>query len=152
MSLILALGSNLEDKLSFLALARAKLNEHFVPIAESRIFKSEAVDYLNQPDFFNQVVEYKIPKIPPVEVMEIILKIELELGRTRKISKGPRTIDIDIIFWGLEKINETNLTVPHYAWCERSFVVLPLKDLPYYQTLKKSFIIPNEFNNSANPI
>lgn len=152
MSLIIALGSNLGDRSDNMSKARTKLSEHFDELAHSRIFESKAVDYLAQPDFFNQVIEYKIPLLSPSEVLKTILSIELKLGRTREISKGPRTIDIDIIFWGLESFKTDNLTIPHYAWHERSFVVLPLKDLPYFQTLKKSFIIPTEFENSANPI
>lgn len=151
MSLILALGSNLGNRENNLIAAKKELNNFFTFKAESRFFKSKAVDYLNQPDFFNQVLEYDIPECSPLTALEIILKIELDLGRTRDIDKGPRTIDIDILFWGLDNIQENNLTIPHYAWQERSFVVLPLADLPYYQTLQKSFIIPNKFNNSATP-
>jgi 2-amino-4-hydroxy-6-hydroxymethyldihydropteridine diphosphokinase len=81
-----------------------------------------------------------------------LLEIENQLGRVRKEKWGPRIIDIDIIFWGLHKIETKILTVPHPFWSQRSFVVEPLKELPFFQTLKKSFKIPNDFENNAKPI
>lgn len=152
MSLILALGSNLGDRENNLQLAKKNLCKEFEFVAESRIFESAAVDYLNQPDFYNQVLEFSIPNISPSDFLEKILNIELKLGRKRDIPKGPRIIDIDILFWGLESIQLDHLTIPHYAWHERSFVVLPMSDLPYYEIIQKSFIIPTKFKNSATPI
>lgn len=150
MSLIIATGSNLGDKEKNLNLAKTELSKHFKFIKESNIYSSPAVEYLNQPDFYNQVLEFEIPNdIEPTSVMELLLQIEKGLGRNREIPKGPRLIDIDIIFWSLLEINETNLIVPHPAWNERSFVVYPLKELPYFQTLKNYFKIPETFNNTA---
>lgn len=152
MALILALGSNLGDREKNLLFARNELNKILTIKAESRIFESAAVDFLDQPDFYNQVVEYELPDFFPEQLLENIMQIEKILGRERTIAKGPRLIDIDILFWGLEKINQDNLIVPHYAWQDRSFVVLPLQDLPYFKTIRKSFIIPSVFKNSAKPI
>lgn len=152
MKLIIATGSNLGDKKENLNTAKRELSKLFSFIAESKIFTSPAVDYLNQPDFYNQVLEFDLPKMNPGEVMRKILMIEESLGRNRTIPKGPRIIDIDIVFWGVEKIDLPHLTVPHPSWSERSFVVLPLMQLPYFQILKNHFIIPQSFNNTANPI
>jgi 2-amino-4-hydroxy-6-hydroxymethyldihydropteridine diphosphokinase len=152
MSLIIATGSNLNDRLLNLNLVKKKLSEHFDLIAQSEVFESKAVDYLDQPDFFNQMLEFKIPNLSPKEVLDKALSIEKEFGRIRNIDKGPRIIDIDIIFWGLETINDTNLKIPHPHWDKRSFVVLPLQQLPFFQTLKKCFKIPTEFEINAYPI
>ena len=152
MSLILATGSNLGDKGEHLELAKLELSKHFQFIEQSQVFTSKAVDYEDQPDFLNQVLEFQIPKLSPQETMRLILDIEKSLGRVRNIDKGPRTVDIDILFWGLEKINKSNLTIPHPRWQDRSFVVLPLQQLPFFQTIKKSFIIPSKFENSAYPV
>ncbi len=152
MSLILATGSNLGNREKNLERARKKLNEYFSFIAQSRIYESPAVDYENQPDFYNQLLEYKIPDLEPSKTMELILNIEKSLGRIRDKPKGPRLVDIDIIFWGTQTINIKNLKVPHPSWQARSFVALPLQELPYFQTLQKSFIIPMNFNNTAKPI
>lgn len=153
MSLIIATGSNIGDRIKNLNLALEELNKYFSLIKASDIFQSPAVDYLNQPDFLNQVIEFKLPNYSALEVLEIVLKIELKFGRTRLIDKGPRSIDIDIIFWDLERIDiEKKLHVPHPSWNERSFVVRPLMQLPFFQTLEKHFTIPNTFKVEAIPI
>jgi 2-amino-4-hydroxy-6-hydroxymethyldihydropteridine diphosphokinase len=150
MSLIIATGSNLGDKGNSLIQAKNILATHFKFISESNIYTSQAVDYINQPDFFNQVLEFEIPSnLSPDQSMELILKLEIELGRQRDIPKGPRTIDIDILFWNVETYSTKLVTIPHPRWSERSFVVLPLHELPFFQTIQKSFIIPTEFNNYA---
>ena len=152
MSLIIATGSNLGDSLKTLSTAKETLHSKFGLIAASRVYTSKAIEYENQPDFFNQVLEFNLPDLPPQEVLKYILLIEEEFGRTRKIPKGPRNLDLDILFWGLEKINEFNLVVPHPRWSERSFVVKPLSELPFFQTIEKCFTIPNNFEVDAYPI
>ena len=152
MSLIIATGSNIGDSLQFLEEAKQVLAKKFSLIAASRVYVSKAVDYENQPDFFNQVLEFRIPALSPHQVMQELLNIEKSLGRNRNIPKGPRTIDLDIIFWGLDTINGPALTIPHPRWNERSFVVKPLQELPFFQTIEKCFTIPRSFNVDASPI
>ncbi|MCM2350217.1 MAG: 2-amino-4-hydroxy-6-hydroxymethyldihydropteridine diphosphokinase [Bacteriovoracaceae bacterium] len=152
MSLIIATGSNIGHSLQILKDARQRLSESFELIAESRIYTSPAVEYENQPDFFNQVLEFKIPDLDPEQVMQKLLDLEQEFGRNRNIPKGPRTLDLDIIFWNLEKIDQDALTVPHPRWAERSFVVKPLKELPFFQTIEKCFTIPKSFIVDAFPV
>lgn len=152
MSLIIATGSNIGDSLQHLEEAKQILSQKFELIAASRVYVSKAVDYENQPDFFNQVLEFRIPALSPHQVMNELLAIEKSLGRNRNIPKGPRTIDLDIIFWGLDTINEPALTIPHPRWSERSFVVKPLQELPFFQTIEKCFTIPRSFNVDASPI
>jgi 2-amino-4-hydroxy-6-hydroxymethyldihydropteridine diphosphokinase len=132
--------------------AKARLASEFQLIAASRIYSSKAIEYENQPDFFNQVLEFRIPALSPVAVMEKLLEIEKEFGRNRNIPKGPRTLDLDIIFWSMEQINEPSLTVPHPRWLERSFVVKPFQELPFFQTVEKCFTIPKTFTVDAFPI
>lgn len=152
MSLILATGSNLLDRKENLENALKILKTKFKFIAASNIYTSEAIEYLDQPEFYNQVIEFEIPLFSPQEVLKIINTIEAQLGRKRDIPKGPRIIDIDIIFWNLDNINTDTLTVPHPAWEQRSFVSLPLQELPYCEKIKKKYIIPNSFSNSAFPL
>lgn len=152
MSLIIATGSNIGNKLEHLSQVKERLTKEYIFIAESEVFESEAVDYSDQPDFYNQVLEFQIPKKTPLEVLKMLLAIEKEFGRVRDIDKGPRTIDIDIIFWNTEQINQPGLTVPHPSWSERSFVVRPLQQLPFFQTLEKCFKIPSTFTIEAKPI
>lgn len=152
MSLIIATGSNIGDKRKNLNLAKVELSRIFKFIACSRIYSSAAIEYTEQDDFFNQVLEFQIPNISPTCTMDTILEIENKLGRKRVIAKGPRVIDIDIIFWGTQNITQKNLKIPHPSWHKRSFVVYPLQEIPFFQTLSKNFIIPKHFDNDARPI
>ncbi len=150
MSLIISLGSNIEPKITYLQNALLELNKNFELIHASQIYTSNAVDYVNQDDFLNMVIEFKIPlNLAPDEVLKILMKIENSQGRHRKIDKGPRTIDLDLIFWGLDFINTPDLIVPHPRWNERSFIIMPLQELPFFQTVKKCFTIPTSFTVEA---
>lgn len=152
MSLIIATGSNIGDSLSLLKKARDVLDAEYGLIAESKVYVSSAVEYENQPDFFNQVLELRLPALSPQEVMKRLLEIEKEFGRDRAIPKGPRTLDLDIVFWSTQEIKETALIIPHPRWSERSFVVKPLQELPFFQTIEKCFTIPKTFSVDASPI
>lgn len=151
-SLFIATGTNLGNRLENLAEAKKFLQKHFSLIAESKIYESPAVDYLNQPDFYNQVLEFELPNLDPIETMKLLLQIEKELGRNRLIPKGPRLIDIDILFWGTKYINSETLLVPHPRLFERSFVVLPLSELPGFKILKENFNFKFHFDNHATPL
>jgi 2-amino-4-hydroxy-6-hydroxymethyldihydropteridine diphosphokinase len=152
MSLIIATGSNLDSPLENLSLARSKLSEKFDLIAESRIYRSAAVDYVNQPDFFNQVLEFRLPRKSAQEVMTLLLELEKNMGRQRDVPRGPRIIDLDIIFWGLTSHNSDTLIIPHPRWAQRSFVIRPLRELPFFQTIEKCFTIPESFTVEATPV
>jgi 2-amino-4-hydroxy-6-hydroxymethyldihydropteridine diphosphokinase len=152
MSLFIATGSNLGDRKNHLEEAKALLSKKFKFIAESRIYESPAVDYLNQPDFYNQVLEYALPDDSPESIMNFLLETEKELGRNRSIPKGPRVIDLDILFWGELEIYSDLLILPHPRLFERSFVVLPLSELPGFKNLQRKFVFKFTFDNSAAPI
>lgn len=150
MSLIISTGSNLGDREHNLALAAKNLQTHFKLIKKSSLYESPAVDYLAQPDFLNQVFEFQLPSLSKIEVLHLCLDIESSLGRTREIDKGPRTVDIDILFWSTEQVDQApELIVPHPRLFERSFIVLPLKELPYFTVLKDHFNFPKAFSNTA---
>jgi len=151
-SFFIATGTNLGDRATNLTTAKNILKSHFELVAESRIYESPAVDYLNQPDFYNQVLEFKLPMQTPEKVMELLLEIEKKMGRNREIPKGPRLIDLDILFWGTQKIESSFLTIPHPRLFERSFVVLPIAELPGFSELRKNFEFKFEFDNTATPL
>jgi 2-amino-4-hydroxy-6-hydroxymethyldihydropteridine diphosphokinase len=151
-SFFIATGTNLGDRALNLLEAKIQLQKHFVLIAESRIYESHAVDYLNQPDFYNQVLEFILPSKNPETIMSLLLQIEKDMGRNRLIPKGPRLIDIDILFWGLKKIDSLSLEIPHPRLFERSFVVLPLSELPGFKILKENFIFKFQFDNQAKAL
>lgn len=149
MSFILSTGSNLGDRAGHLKLAKELLANQFDLLEESRIYESPAVDYLNQPDFLNQVLLFKMSPDSPRQVLNKILSIEKDLGRVRNIDKGPRTVDIDILFWGDTIINEENLDIPHPRLFERSFIVEPLKELSVFDALSNRFKFPEKFDNEC---
>lgn len=153
MSLIIATGSNIGNSQANLFEAKTLLQKKFSLVAESRVYQSAAVDYESQPDFYNQLLEFTLPSdYSAEEVMKILLQTELEMGRRRDIPKGPRTIDLDMIFWGLSEINTPLLTVPHPRWMQRSFIIYPLQELPFFKTIEKCFTIPKSFDVEALPI
>lgn len=153
MSLIIATGSNLGERGKNLEQAKDKLCQEFTFVAESQIYSSPAVDYLNQPDFYNQVIEFEMPTdLAAEQIMQKLLQIEEKLGRTRDTPKGPRIIDLDILFLGISSNKSQIVTLPHPRLFERSFVVLPLKELPYFSELEKHYDFPKKFGNKAAPI
>jgi 2-amino-4-hydroxy-6-hydroxymethyldihydropteridine diphosphokinase len=151
-SLIIATGSNLGDRKGHLLQAQVLLQQDFQLVAASRIYVSPAVDYEQQPDFYNQVLEFELPSLSAITVMQQLLALEQRLGRIRDIPRGPRIIDLDMLFWGLQSINTEQLIIPHPRWSERSFVVRPLQELPFFQTIEKCFTIPASFEVEARPL
>ena len=152
MSLVISLGSNVGDRLQNITDAKNKIGSKFQLLEESRVYTSEAVDYSDQPDFLNQVIVFEKPEMPPRECINLLLSIENELGRIRDIPKGPRTIDIDILFWELESFDYPNLQVPHPRLFQRSFIVLPLMELKVFKTLSNKFAFSESFCNEAFPL
>jgi len=140
------------NKLSYLAQANELLCELLEPLEKSRVYRSAAVDYLDQPEFFNQVLSFSLPSCTPQECLEFMLGAENHLGRVRGINKGPRVIDIDILFWGNNVINSSCLQVPHPRLFQRSFIVLPLMELTCFKTLNQAFKFSNTFCNDAFPL
>lgn len=138
MPLIISLGSNLGDREKNLEQAIKILSSHFKLRAKSHIYESDPVDYIDQPAFLNQLLEFELPLKSPQECLKIILSIEEQMGRVRSIPKGPRTIDIDIIFFGDQFVEEKNLTIPHPLYQNRNFILVPLKELPSFPYLNVS--------------
>lgn len=151
-SLILATGSNIGDRYYNLQCAQDLLSQYFIFETASQIYHSEPVDYLAQPEFYNQVLQFKLPIISAKEILQITQDVESKLGGHLGIPKGPRHLDVDILFIGREVVNLDNLTVPHPEIKKRSFVLLPLSELPFYKEVSKEFPIPIHFNSWAKPI
>ena len=94
----------------------------------SRIYETEPMDYKDQAWFLNQVVEAETALFP-MQLLTRIGRVERELGRTRTVRKGPRTIDIDILFYGAAVVGTARLEIPHPRIAERRFVLAPLAEL-----------------------
>lgn len=122
-------GGNTGDRQQFLARALKALEvECGQIIAVSALFETEAWGLNDQPSFLNQAVELQTA-LSPQALLERILDIEIQLGRVRDQKYGPRTIDIDIIFYGQEIINEPGLVIPHLHLPDRRFALECLNDI-----------------------
>jgi 2-amino-4-hydroxy-6-hydroxymethyldihydropteridine diphosphokinase len=125
----LSLGSNLGDREANLRDAIVALEADGVHVLRvSPIYETEPVDYLDQAWFLNLVLEADTV-LAPQELLDLIGRIERELGRVRDIPKGPRTLDIDILFYGAGVLQSPELKIPHPRIADRRFVLAPLADL-----------------------
>lgn len=126
---ILLTGGNTGDRRHFLASALHALAAQCGKIiAVSALFETEAWGLNDQPHYLNQAVELQT-ELSPQALLERVLAIEIELGRVREQKYGPRTIDIDIIFYGQEIIHEHGLVIPHPHLQDRRFVLECLNDI-----------------------
>jgi len=124
----LSVGSNLGDRDENLRAAIAKLAEIGNVVAVSSFYETEPVDVVLQPWFLNCVVKLDTEKMPR-QLISAILSLEQSMGRQRRRSKGPRTIDIDVLLFGSSIIEVPSLTVPHPRLHERRFVLEPLAEI-----------------------
>jgi len=127
----IALGSNLGDRELNLLRAVAeigKLPESKVS-ALSSFYETSPVGVTDQPPFFNAVLRLAT-KLSPHDLLTRLQHIEnVVFRRTRSIRWGARTIDLDLLLYGAEVINDTGLTIPHPRMAERRFVLQPLQDI-----------------------
>ncbi len=126
----LSLGSNLGDRATNLQNAIRGLEGLGKVAAVSSFYETEPVGVAGQGWFLNCAVKLDTEKMPR-QLMAGILELEREMGRRRQKekSKGPRTIDIDILLFGSSVIETQALTVPHVSMHERRFVLEPLAEI-----------------------
>jgi len=125
----LLLGSNLGDRQLFMQQAIEHIEKNIAPVSRlSYIYETQSWGKTDAPDYLNQVVLLKTD-LPAPEILKRILNIEIILGRKREEKWGSRTIDIDILFYGSDIINEDALTVPHPELHKRRFTLEPLSDI-----------------------
>jgi 2-amino-4-hydroxy-6-hydroxymethyldihydropteridine diphosphokinase len=125
----LSLGSNLGDREKNLRRAITALADAGVDVRrESSIYETEPVDYLEQPWFLNCVVEGETD-VPALELLRALRAIETRMGSKKLVAKGPRLIDMDILLFGDETIDTTDLHIPHPRMLHRRFVLEPLVEI-----------------------
>jgi 2-amino-4-hydroxy-6-hydroxymethyldihydropteridine diphosphokinase len=125
----LGLGSNLGDRLANLQRAVNLLGRPGLAIVKSsRVYQTDPVGGPPQPDYLNAVVEARTTQAPRA-LLDACLSVEREMGRQRKERWGPRIIDVDVLTYGREHVNETGLQIPHPRMHERGFVLVPLLEL-----------------------
>jgi len=119
------LGSNLGDREATLRAAIAALPG---VVAVSELRETDPVGVTEQPAFLNGAVALETD-LSPRELLETLLAVERELGRQRRERWGPRTIDLDLLVYGSETVDEPGLTVPHPRLHERRFALDPLAEI-----------------------
>jgi 2-amino-4-hydroxy-6-hydroxymethyldihydropteridine diphosphokinase len=125
----LSLGSNLGDKAGNLEQARLKLEESGVRLEKvSPVYLTEPVDFKEQNWFLNQVL-WVSTSLDPAQLLQLCLKIEGDMGRERRVAKGPRNIDIDVLLYQDLVMESQPLTIPHPRLHLRRFVLQALADL-----------------------
>jgi 2-amino-4-hydroxy-6-hydroxymethyldihydropteridine diphosphokinase len=128
----LSLGANIGDREKSLQAALDRLEENQIHIsARSPIYETEPQHLSGQPWFLNMVVACET-RYFPLQLLNILQRIERELGRVRSASairRGPRTLDIDILLFANAILDTPQLTIPHPRMLERRFVLQPLLDI-----------------------
>ena len=125
----LSLGSNLGSREAALQAALDQFQTRGGVIRRvSSVYETEPVDFRSQPWFLNLVAEAQT-SLFPMQLLDRVRRIEQFLGRQRHIDKGPRIIDIDILFYGASVIRSSRLVVPHPRLADRRFVLAPMAEL-----------------------
>ncbi|MGH2649981.1 MAG: 2-amino-4-hydroxy-6-hydroxymethyldihydropteridine diphosphokinase, partial [Actinomycetota bacterium] len=122
----LGLGSNLGDRLANLQRAVELLAAQpgLKVVRSSRVYETDPVGGPPQPDYLNAVVEVET-SVSPRELLNVCMEVERGFGRVRDERWGPRTIDIDVLTYDEEEVDDPDLTVPHPRMHERGFVLVP---------------------------
>jgi 2-amino-4-hydroxy-6-hydroxymethyldihydropteridine diphosphokinase len=126
----IALGSNLGDRAAILAAATDRLGRLGRVVARSSLYETEPVGYRDQPVFLNAALALET-ELEPLPLLHALLSIERELGRDRSrgLTKGPRTLDLDLLLLGGAIVAGEELTLPHPALAHRRFVLTPLAQI-----------------------
>jgi 2-amino-4-hydroxy-6-hydroxymethyldihydropteridine diphosphokinase len=125
----LSLGSNLGNRAKNLAAAARLLRENGIEVLRaSSLYETEPVDHLDQPWFLNQVIEVR-SSLDPHALLKLAKSVESAIKRVPTVAKGPRTIDIDILFAGDTVLDTPDLVIPHPRLAQRNFVLVPLCEI-----------------------
>lgn len=128
-TVIFSTGSNIGKRPWHLYFAQKMLEKRVGKIiSKSKLYESEAWGLEAQRNFLNQIIVIET-KLEAEQCLEILQSIEEERFRERKTRWGPRTLDIDILFFNQEVINSQSLIIPHPHLTNRLFVLLPLSEI-----------------------
>ena len=124
----LALGTNLGDRIANLRAALDALAPDVRIVSRSHVYETLAWGYTDQPAFLNMVIQGETA-LSPAALLARLKQLEASLGRTPSFRWGPRTIDIDILFYDQLILDGPELGIPHPRLQERAFVLVPLADI-----------------------
>lgn len=126
----IGIGSNLGDRRAHIdkAIKAMRGCPGVRVIRISTIYETKPVSNIPQGMFLNGVVEIET-ELPPRSLLRELNRIEKDLGRVRAVKDGPRTMDLDILYYGEEEVREKDLVIPHPRISEREFVLRGLREL-----------------------
>ena len=140
-TVFLGLGSNLGNRAANLAQAIAALAAAGVQLVRrSSLYATEPVGFGPQNWFLNCVVAAST-ELMPRQLLRVAHEVERSLGRRRSVRNAPRTLDIDILFYGATVVSMPDLEIPHPRIAERRFVLVPLREIApgvRHPTLKRT--------------
>ncbi len=124
------LGANLENPLQQVRQAISELDaiERTRVLMASSLYRSVPVGYADQPDFINAVAKLRT-ELSPRDLLDALHVIENGHGRRRSVRNAPRTLDLDLLLYGMLVMHEEGLILPHPRMHERAFVLLPLAEI-----------------------
>jgi len=124
----IGLGSNLGDREANIKSALGLLAREVEVVAVSSIYETEPWGYEDQPRFLNAACRIETT-MPPSELLDLLKRIERQVGREATFPLGPRVIDLDILLYGQEVIETIRLIVPQRDLQERAFTLVPLAEI-----------------------
>ncbi len=128
-TIYLSLGSNIGDRAASIARAIEALDGAGVRVLrQSSLYATEPVDFEPQSWFLNCAVEAETDLMPR-QLLRALREIERKLGRKKLVRRGPRAIDMDILFYGTSIVRTPELEIPHPRMAERRFVLVPLAEI-----------------------
>ncbi len=129
-SVYISIGSNRGNRVAMCKEAVRRMDEFkdTTVVSRSALYETEPVGLITQGLFINCVVELST-SLRPLELLGQLKEIEVDLGRVRSKRWGPRLIDLDILFYDTEVIDEEGLSVPHREAANRAFVLVPMAEI-----------------------
>ena len=125
----LSLGSNIGDRAANIGRAIAELGKRGLRITrKSSLYETEPVEFVDQPWFLNSAIEVKTD-LQAAELLNVVLDVEQAMRRERRVPKGPRVIDVDILLFDDDVIHMAELDVPHPRIAQRLFVLIPMNEI-----------------------
>ncbi|KAI9839383.1 MAG: trifunctional dihydropteroate synthetase [Sclerophora amabilis] len=128
------LGSNMGDRVAAIETACREMNSRGIKVVKtSSLWETEAMYVVDQDPFLNGVCEIET-RLTPMKLLDELQSIEQAMGRRKLVEKGPRNIDLDILLYDHEKVDDPRLNIPHKLMIEREFVLRPLCQLLPHNT------------------
>lgn len=126
----ISIGSNLGNRLKYIreAIRRIEQSKEIKISKVSSVYETQPAEYRDQPWFLNMVLGLEA-SLEPLNLLELLLEIEGQMGRRRTRRYGPRNIDLDLLLYDDLVLNSDKLTLPHPRMHERGFVLVPLAEI-----------------------